>query len=149
MKTLLLGLVLAGTISLPLDAQTTDREWQEEAGKRFPEIAVKDSPLNKMFLAEYSRLKQSTPDFFRNNPNWPVIIATQCAAQLSRPAAIPGLGCSDQNLLYIQVQIGRRERRGLGQCRRSAFGRRCSIAERDAARSRFPLLHISYTRTLS
>jgi hypothetical protein len=104
MKTLLLGLVLAGTISLPLDAQTTDREWQEEAGKRFPEIAVKDSPLNKMFLAEYSRLKQSTPDFFRNNPNWPVIIATQCSAQLSRPAAIPGLEDSRDEIGQLRQQ---------------------------------------------
>ena len=78
MKTLFVCLVLACTISLPLDAQTTDREWQEEAVNRFPEIAVRDSPLNKMFVAEYNRLKQTTPDFFRNNPNWPVIIATQC-----------------------------------------------------------------------
>ena len=90
MKTFIL-LISTLMIQVTSDAQTTEMEWQQEAVKRFPEISVKDSPLNKMFLSEYNRLKQSTPDFFRNNPNWPVIIASQCSAQLSNSGVIPGL----------------------------------------------------------
>ena len=139
MKALLLGVVLACTISLPLDAQTTDREWQEEAAKRFPEIAVKDSPLNKMFLAEYSRLKQSTPDFFRNNANWPVIIATQCSAQLSRLAVIPGLEDAKDETEQLRQQKAAVESQ---QAKAAAEKQDAFAAERsksiEAAKSQFP-----------
>ena len=90
MKTLVL-LICTLMIQVSSEAQTTEKEWQQEAVKQFPELAVKDSAFNKLFLAEFNRLKASSPDFFRNNPKWPLLIASQCSKQLSPPSIIPGL----------------------------------------------------------
>lgn len=58
-------------------------DWQRKAVEMFPQLAVKDSPLNRLFVSEYSRLKAANPDFFAN-PQWPLDLAKQCDANLRK-----------------------------------------------------------------
>ena len=87
MKTLLLVLALNTYIF----AQTTEKEWQAEAVKDFPQLAVQGSPLNKAFLAEVARLKREAPEFFTAMPGWPYHVASQCQEKLKPKGLIPGL----------------------------------------------------------
>jgi len=70
-------------------AQTTEADWQREAVRRYPALGVAGSPLNKAFLAEYQRRKQthSQAAFFAN-PRWPMLLADDCARQMA-PGAAP------------------------------------------------------------
>ena len=58
------------------------QEGQITAIHQFPDLAVLNSPLNKLFTSEFARLKSADPNFF-NNPNWPLILAQSCAEQLN------------------------------------------------------------------
>ena len=75
-------------LTAPLHGQTAS-QWQQEAVRMYPELAVRGSRFNEMFLAENNRLKTGEPDFFKN-PRWPLLLAQRCAAAL-KPTAIPGL----------------------------------------------------------
>lgn len=46
--------------------------------RRYPDLAVEGSPLNKAFVAEVAQRKQTNPDFF-GSPDWPVRLATELA----------------------------------------------------------------------
>jgi hypothetical protein len=70
-----------GSAATATVAQNID--WQRKAIEMFPELAVKDSPLNKLFISEYSQLKTAEPGFFAN-PQWPVDLAKQCDATLHK-----------------------------------------------------------------
>ena len=52
-------------------------DWQLEAVRQFPDLAVKDSKLNQQYVAEYQRLKAANPQFF-SNPRWPMTLARAC-----------------------------------------------------------------------
>ena len=88
MKTLILLLFL----QVSAFAQTIQADWQARAVKQFPQLAVKDSPLNKAFLAEVARYKREAPQFFAEKPSWPYIIAVQKAAEQGNAAAQFKLG---------------------------------------------------------
>lgn len=75
-------------------AQTTETEWQQAAIKQFPDLGVKDSPLNKQFVSAHKRLKASEPDFFLN-PQWPLVLARQCAEQLLPPLRFTAASTGD------------------------------------------------------
>ena len=66
-------------------AQKTESEWQQEAIRRFPDLGVPGSKLNKAFVAEYRRLKQNPDekDFFRR-PIWPLLLAEKCSYALMK-----------------------------------------------------------------
>ena len=63
-------------------------DWQLEAVRQFPDLAVKDSKLNQQYVAEYQRLKAANPQFF-SNPRWPMTLASQCDGQLRVLASPP------------------------------------------------------------
>lgn len=89
MKTAITFLLLL-TLCLTVAAQTTELEWQQEAMRRYPALAVKGSPLNNKFVTEYQRRKKlpsETKLFTRSD--WPVILADQCARSLSTPTPLP------------------------------------------------------------
>ncbi len=62
-------------------AQQTVADWQREATEAYPALATKDSALNRLFVSEYTRLKQDKPAFF-SDPQWPMVLAQQCAERL-------------------------------------------------------------------
>lgn len=52
---------------------------QDEAMRRYPALADKDSPENQLYLARVIELKSEMPDLTKD-PHWPLIIAEQIAA---------------------------------------------------------------------
>ena len=85
MKALIFWAMLACSVI----AQTpTSSKAQAEALKKFPELAVKDSPLNRAFLAEVAKKKISDPTFF-STPDWAVRLARQVQEQLSAKVEKP------------------------------------------------------------
>jgi len=53
--------------------------WKERAVVEFPELAVKDSGLNKRFVFMVKQLKEKAPQFF-TDPNWPYRLAKAASA---------------------------------------------------------------------
>lgn len=62
----------------PLERIQVTRKAQAEATKRYPALAVKDTPENTMFLETYKRLKESGSDLLKD-PEWPLQIAEALA----------------------------------------------------------------------
>ena len=58
------------------------QEWQAEAIKTYPELAVVESPLNLKFVSLYNKMKSDQPEFL-NNPKWPLLLANEANAILS------------------------------------------------------------------
>ena len=77
-KIVLLLLALAASQAC---AEQTVTDWQREAVRAYPALASKDSDFNRLFVSEYSRLKQENAAFF-SDPQWPMLLARQCAEKL-------------------------------------------------------------------
>ena len=60
---------------------------QQQAIKKYPELSVAGSALNKAFVAEVARRKQTNPGFFRF-PDWPMRLADELTSSPT-PAATP------------------------------------------------------------
>src|SRR5438105_3228353 len=93
MEKLILPFILLVCLSTPEFAQQTAAEWQREAIRQFPELASRDTKLNKQFVLDYKRLQLASPQFF-TNPQWPMILARQCDGELramSSPSPSPAL----------------------------------------------------------
>lgn len=58
-------------------------EAQREAVRRFPELGVSGSSLNREFVERFSSRKRTEPDFFRNSA-WPVRLAEEADAALKK-----------------------------------------------------------------
>jgi hypothetical protein len=54
-------------------------EWKKEAIRNYPELAVRDSALNKAYLEIYRTKKETEPAFF-SKPKWPVLLAREAKA---------------------------------------------------------------------
>lgn len=98
--------VLASILALTAFAfgQTTETEWSAEAIRRYPELQVRDSPLNVLFVAEQNRLRESSPRFF-DDPKWPVLLARRCfdlLAAKTRASDKPHENSSDPPTLQQQ-----------------------------------------------
>ncbi len=66
-------------------AQTV-QDSQRNALKKYPQLAIQGSDLNKRFIAAFQERKRTTPEFFKS-PDWPM----QLADELSAPAIPPSL----------------------------------------------------------
>lgn len=55
------------------------QDWQRKAIELYPQLGVAGSPFNQRFVAAYQERKETTPEFFAN-PQWPVLLARECAA---------------------------------------------------------------------
>ena len=62
-------------------------EAQQSAMRLYPDLAVLDSPLNKLFRENYARLKEVDPAFF-HDARWPIKLGRQCALQLDAERAV-------------------------------------------------------------
>jgi hypothetical protein len=56
-------------------------DWQRKAVELYPQLGVADSAFSKKFQRLRRLRKASDPKFFEK-PEWPVILAKECAAQL-------------------------------------------------------------------
>ncbi|MEQ1861739.1 MAG: hypothetical protein ABMA13_17610 [Chthoniobacteraceae bacterium] len=59
---------------------------QRRAIELFPELRIAESPLNKEFLSRYKRYQTEKPEFL-SDPDWPIRLAKECAAELQLPSA--------------------------------------------------------------
>lgn len=75
---------LVFALCFAVHAQTTEQEWQREAIRRYPSLAIRGSPLNNAFVTEYQR-RRNSPSEARlfANPRWPVVLADECANQVA------------------------------------------------------------------
>jgi hypothetical protein len=87
-----LGLVtapmwIASQAAANTERKRADGESQQTAMRLYPDLAVLDSPLNRLFRETYGRYKEVKPDYF-SDPRWPIKLAQQCALQLDAQHAI-------------------------------------------------------------
>ncbi len=84
-------LSIAVLLLAPLAVSTTFAQTpavsKQQAVKKYPELAIAGSALNKAVVAEIARRKQTNPDFFLL-PDWPMRLADELASS-STPAATP------------------------------------------------------------
>ena len=57
-----------------------------EALKQHPELGVKDSPLNSLFVKRYKEIASSNPSYITAN-DWPVRLANECEVALHQQEA--------------------------------------------------------------
>ncbi len=60
-------------------------DWQRKAVEMYPQLGVRDSAFNKKFWVLYRQREIADPEFVKN-PQWPVVLAKECAAQLAADA---------------------------------------------------------------
>lgn len=68
-------------------------DWRGKAVELYPDLGIADSAFRKEFERLRRERKSSTPSLFKN-PQWPVVLAKQCASKLASttnaaPAAAP------------------------------------------------------------
>lgn len=56
--------------------------------KKHPDLAVKDSALNRLFVRRYIELQASSSNYLLS-PDWPVRLAEECAAALQQQETAP------------------------------------------------------------
>jgi hypothetical protein len=56
---------------------------QQEAVKRYPQLGVVNSPLNREFVTRYKQLQATNPDYFKQS-NWPLTLAAECEAAVNQ-----------------------------------------------------------------
>ena len=56
----------------------TEAEAKAEAVRRYPQLSIANSPMNRAFLARYQQKKASDPAFLRD-PAWPLRLAEEVA----------------------------------------------------------------------
>ena len=72
---------IASQAAANTESARTDAESQQSAMRLYPQLAVLDSPINRLFRETYVRYKQVDPKYFED-PRWPIKLARQCAVQL-------------------------------------------------------------------
>ena len=68
----------------PSTAAWTEATAQKEAMRRYPQLAVPQSPLNRAYLARYQQIKATNPSYLRD-PAWPLRLADEVAKQTHKP----------------------------------------------------------------
>jgi hypothetical protein len=64
--------------------ELSPQEANRQAVKAYPELAIKDSPLNREFIARYNRYQATNKGYF-NDPSWPTKLAAESKAALPSP----------------------------------------------------------------
>jgi hypothetical protein len=78
---------IASEAAANMEGKHTAAESQQTAMRLYPELAVLDTTLNKLFRENYARLKEVDPKFFED-PRWPIKLGKQCALQLEAEKAV-------------------------------------------------------------
>ena len=58
----------------------TEATAQQEAVRRYPQLSVANSPMNRAFIGKYKELKATNSDYLRD-PGWPLHLAEEVANQ--------------------------------------------------------------------
>lgn len=64
---------------ITLTPKPVNVDWQAEAIRKYPELAIKDSALNKRFVEAFIERSKNSSDFFRDT-RWPLILADEIAS---------------------------------------------------------------------
>lgn len=87
-------------------------DWQRKAVEMYPQLGASDSPFSKKFQQLRRRQELGNPDYF-NNPQWPVLLARECAEQLAAearpktpPVAAPGDSSDKKASLAAELDAG-------------------------------------------
>lgn len=67
----------------PSSAAWTVATAQKEAMRRYPQLGVANSPMNRAFVARYQQIKANAPSYLRD-PSWPLHLADEVAQQTQR-----------------------------------------------------------------
>ena len=65
-----------------------DKDWQQQAVRKYPDLGVDGSEINKLFVQRYRTLRSIDPNYF-TVPDWPVRLADECARDLRFPVSQP------------------------------------------------------------
>jgi hypothetical protein len=68
----------------PSPAEISPQQATQQALKAYPELAIKDSALNREFVTRYNRYQATNKDYF-NDPDWPTKLAAESQAALQSP----------------------------------------------------------------
>lgn len=82
----MLALALGGWYLYRQNSSVTVEEARKLALQRYPELGMRDSPLNKEFVARYNRLQTTNQDYFKDT-RWPLKLATESQAALDQAQA--------------------------------------------------------------
>jgi hypothetical protein len=67
----------------PSSAAWTVATAQKEAVRRYPQLGVANSPMNRAFVARYQQIKAQNASYFRDS-SWPLHLADEVAQQTQR-----------------------------------------------------------------
>jgi len=73
----------ASSSSPPSSAAWTVATAQKEAMRRYPQLGVANSPMNRAFVARYQQIKANDPSSLRD-PSWPLHLADEVGQQMQR-----------------------------------------------------------------
>jgi hypothetical protein len=88
----------------------TEQEWQVKAVQAYPDLGVRGTALNTAFVNLYSQRKQSDSAFF-SDPEWPMRLAKEVAAQVQKVAQNQQVTEIKQRLATIDQQISQNQAR--------------------------------------
>lgn len=82
--------LLLSLFCVSLFGQTGEKDWQNKAIQKYPELGVKGSEFNSRFLNAYADRRKTDPNFFAS-PQWPLILADELATPppVAAPKEIP------------------------------------------------------------
>ncbi len=73
----------ASSSASPSSAAWTVATAQKEAMRRYPQLGVANSPMNRAFVARYQQIKAKEPSYLRD-PSWPLHLADEVAQETRR-----------------------------------------------------------------
>lgn len=73
----------ASSSTAPSSAAWTVATAQKEAMRRYPQLGVANSPMNRAFVARYQQIKAKDPSYLRD-PSWPLHLADEVGQQIQR-----------------------------------------------------------------
>ncbi|EDY21274.1 hypothetical protein CfE428DRAFT_1567 [Chthoniobacter flavus Ellin428] len=81
-----LALALGGWYYYHQNLPVTEQEARKQAVERYPALGVRDSALNREFIARYNRLRATNKDYFKD-AGWPLKLAAESQAAVDQTQA--------------------------------------------------------------
>lgn len=83
--------------------ELTATDYQREAVKRFPALAIAGSPMNAEYVKRANALKEAASPVLQK-PTWPLDLAIEVATALEPPAPVQPVGSAPPSTLAIEVK---------------------------------------------
>ena len=102
--------------------ESAESGWKERAVVEFPELGVKDSPLNRRFIFMVKQLREKSPEYFLD-PTWPYRLAKSAVAnewptKVKMPERDPALAKRLEALCDAALKEGIRRKEIAGDVKR-------------------------------